>query len=86
MPSRKREDEMPMGPTIAENLVRLGYADIVVRSAQIARLATAKGHKMSRQRVAAIMNAVKVKDETIEALADAIGVKPSELTRRSKGK
>lgn len=72
-------DKPPMGPLIAKNFARLGYADFVVRSSEIAKLATAKGHKMSRQRVAAILNAVRVTDETLQALADAVGVTPADL-------
>lgn len=78
-----RKAEPPIGPMIAENLLRLGYADIVVRSSELAKLVAEKtGRSMSRQRISAIMNAVRVDDQTVATLAEAIGVEPEELTRR----
>jgi hypothetical protein len=72
----------PIGPTLAKNLYRLGFADLVVRSAEIARLVEKKtGKTMTRQRISALMNAVRVEPKTIELLAKAIGVKPAELLR-----
>jgi uncharacterized protein YneF (UPF0154 family) len=81
--ARKTRDrgDMPIGPLLVKNLYRLGYADLVVRSAELSRLVERTGHKMSRQRIAQMMNAVRVEDETIAVLAKAIGVKPSELLR-----
>ena len=72
----------PIGPTLAKNLLRLGYADIVVRSSELSKLVAAKtGATMSRQRISQIMNAVRVEDETIANIAKAIGVKPAELLK-----
>lgn len=72
----------PIGPTLAKNLLRLGYADIVVRSSELSSLVASKtGTTMSRQRISQIMNAVRVEDETVATLAKAIGVKPSELLK-----
>ncbi len=76
-------DDTPVGPLLVRNLHRLGYADIVVRSAEIARLVSEKtGKSISRQRVAQLMNAVRVEPETIELLAKGLGVKASELTKK----
>lgn len=80
-------DDEPMGPIIFENLDRFGFVDRTARTAELARLVQEKtGKPMTRQRVAQILNAVRVSPETVEALAAAIGVKPSELTRKTKGK
>lgn len=77
-----RKAEAPIGPVLAENLLRLGYADIFVRSSELARLVAEKtGRTMSRQRISAIMNAVRVDPDTVATLAEAIGVRPEELTR-----
>jgi hypothetical protein len=85
MAKKKVGTDEPIGPLVAENLYRLGYGDIVIRNAEIARLVSEKtGQSFSRQRVASILNAVRVEPETIELVAKAIGVKPAELTRRSK--
>jgi hypothetical protein len=75
-------DPKAVGPMLVKNLFRLGFADIVVRSAEIARLVEKKtGKTMTRQRISAMMNAVRVEPETIELLAKAIGVKPAELLK-----
>lgn len=75
-------DDKPIGPTLARNLYRLGYADIVVRSTDLAKLVSEKtGKSITRQRISAMMNAVRIEPDTIETLAKALGVKPSELTR-----
>lgn len=73
-----------IGPIIAENLLRLGWARIVPNATDIATaVAKMPGKKrMSRQRIGAIINAVNVEPDTIETLAKAIGVEPDELTRR----
>jgi len=72
----------PVGPTILMNLLRLGYADIVPRSTELARLVAEKTDRtISRQRISAITNSVSVEPETIELLATAIGVDPEELQR-----
>jgi hypothetical protein len=85
MAKKKVETDAPVGPLLVENLYRLGYGDIVIRNAEIARLVSEKtGQSFSRQRVASILNAVRVEPETVALLAKAIGVKPQELTRRSK--
>lgn len=74
--------DKPVGPLITKNLIRLGYAETIIRSAEVARLVTEKtGKTMSRQRVSAITNAVRVAPETIAAIAKGLGVKPEELLR-----
>lgn len=79
--------EGAIGPQIMLNLLRLGFADIVVRSSELSALVAEKtGKSMSRQRISAMMNAVRVEPETIEALAKGVGVKPSELTRKVRVK
>lgn len=83
MAKKKVEVSEPIGPVLAENLYRLGYGDIVIRNAEVARLVAEKtGQSFSRQRVASILNAVRVEPETIELLARALGVKAEELTKR----
>ena len=72
----------PIGPLLARNLFRLGFADVVVRSTELAGLVSKKtGRTMTRQRISALMNAVRVEPETVELLAKAVGVKAAELTR-----
>lgn len=71
-----------IGPYVAKNMLRLGYAEIVPRSTEIARLVTEKtGRTISRQRISAIVNSVNVEPETIDLLATAMGVEAEELTR-----
>lgn len=81
----KKKTEAPpegTGPIVAHNLYKLGYGHVVIRHAEIADLIEKKtGRKMSRQRVAAILNSVRVTPQTIKLLADAVGVKPEELTK-----
>jgi hypothetical protein len=85
MAKKKAESHEPLGPLLAANLYRLGYGDVVIRNAEIARLVSEEtGQGFSRQRVASILNAVRVEPETIALIARAIGVKPAELTRRIK--
>jgi hypothetical protein len=86
MPRRKPSDgETPAGTILAENLIRLGYADTVIRATEIANLVTKKtGKNMSRQRVANLLNAINISPETIKMIAEGLGVKPEELTRRTK--
>jgi hypothetical protein len=85
MAKKKAETGEPIGPLLADNLYRLGYGDIVIRSAEVARLITEKtGQNFSRQRVSQLLNAVRVEPETIELLAQAVGVKPHELTKKNK--
>jgi helix-turn-helix protein len=80
--SKPKPEDRPMGSVLTENLIRLGYADTVVRTTEVARLVTEKtGHKMSRQRIANLLNAINVRPETIAIIAKALGVKPSELTK-----
>ena len=84
MAKKRAETVEPIGPLLANNLYRLGYGDIVIRSAEIARLITERtGQNFSRQRVSQLLNAVRVEPETIELVAKAIGVKAGELTKRS---
>ncbi|WP_422930129.1 helix-turn-helix domain-containing protein [Singulisphaera sp. PoT] len=86
MARKKVAVDEPIGPLLAQNLYRLGYGDIVIRSADIARLVAQKtGESFSRQRVSSILNAVRVEPETIELLASALGVSPDELTKKQEG-
>lgn len=72
--------DKPVGPLLVKNLHRLGFADVVVRSAEVARLVAEKtGRPMSRQRIASMMNAVRVEPETLDTLAKALGVKVADL-------
>lgn len=80
--ARKRVEDRPIGPILERNLHRLGHADIQVRVSKLSDLIKKRtGFTMSRQRLSAIMNAVRVEPETIEVIAKAIGVSPDELTR-----
>jgi hypothetical protein len=77
-----KSDSPPMGRLLARNLFRLGKADIVVRSTEIARdVSAATGSPMSRQRISALMNATYIEPETIEMIAKALKVKPAELLK-----
>ena len=77
-----RETDRPMGPIVAKNLSRIGLTSTSVNTAEVARLVTAKtGKSMSRQRVASILNQVKISDRTIEMLAKAVGLKPDDLLK-----
>lgn len=70
----------PQGTLLARNLVRLGYGGVVVKHADVARkVAEATGKPMSRQRIAALTNAIRIEPETLETLASALGVKPADL-------
>lgn len=81
---RKRTSK-PIGPILAENLARLGYGRYVINAAEVAKLVAEKtGKPISRQRIAQIVNAVNVSDETIALLSMALEVDPSELTREAK--
>lgn len=84
-PVARKEIEIgdkPVGPRLVKNLFELGYADIVVRSAEIARIVSERtGKKLTRQRISALMNAVRVEPETIELLAKGLGVKPADLLK-----
>lgn len=86
--ARKTADDMigskdaPIGPTLAANLHRLGWATLAVKSSELSELVNTKTKKkMTRQRISSMMNAVRVERETIEAIAKAIGVKASDLTK-----
>ena len=83
--SRPRKPPRPPAPDgviLAENLARLGYAEVVVRMTEVARLVTENsGRTMSRQRVSQLLNAVRIQPGTIEVIARGLGVEPAELTR-----
>lgn len=82
MARAKAKVDRPMGPAIARNLLRLGYASIVPHATQLSSLVAAKTDKtMTRQRISLLMNAVNVEPATVATLAKAIGVKPEELLR-----
>jgi len=77
--------EGPIGPILWDNLKRLGYVEEVLRSNEIANRVTEKtGRKLTRQRVAQFVNAVRVNPETIEWLAAGLGVEPEDLIRTPK--
>jgi hypothetical protein len=77
----------PMGPTLAANLERLGFAESVIKTTEVAKLVREKtGKPMSRQRIAALLNAVRITDQTLELIAKGLGVHPRELTRETKPK
>jgi hypothetical protein len=83
---KKPSDEPPDGTILAENLIRLGYSEHVIKTTEIARLVTEKTDKnMSRQRIASLLNAVRISPETWAALAKALGVEPGELRKWKKG-
>jgi transcriptional regulator with XRE-family HTH domain len=87
MPSRKKAEERsdPDGTVLKENLIRLGFYDKVIRTTEIAQRVTEKtGKSMSRQRIANLLNAIRISPETIQAIAKGLGVKPEELTRPLK--
>jgi hypothetical protein len=83
--SKSPSDQEPIGPILAENLIRLGYAETVIKTTEIARLVSeTTGQSMSRQRIANLLNAVRVNPETIELIAKGLNVDPKELMRRHK--
>lgn len=82
---KSHEGDIPTGDVIAENLVRLGYADQVIRVSEIASLILERtGKKVSRQRIANILGSLRVYPDTVEMLAKGLGVKPEELTKPPK--
>ena len=87
MARRSTSDSTPPdGSVLAENLIRLGYAETVVRTTEIARLVSEKtGKPMSRQRIANLLNAINIRQETIDQLAKGLGVDPKELMKRPGG-
>jgi xanthine dehydrogenase iron-sulfur cluster and FAD-binding subunit A len=88
MPRRKPEAEersLPDGTILKENLLRLGFYEKVIRTTEIAqKVKENTGKSMSRQRVANLLNAIRINPETIQTLAKGLGVKPEELTRLPK--
>lgn len=83
---KKPSGEPPDGTILAENLVRLGYSEHVIKTTEVARLVTERTDKtMSRQRIASLLNAVRISPETWAALAKGLGVKPEELRKMPKG-
>lgn len=87
MPRRKpgpesQENPVPDGTVLKENLYRLGFYEKVIRTTEIAhRVSEKTGKSMSRQRVANLLNAIRISPETIQAIAKGLGVKPEELMR-----
>lgn len=70
------------GELLAANLVRLGYADLVIRTSEVADTVSERtGKKLSRQRVFNLLNSIHIRPETFEQIAKGLGVKVSELTR-----
>lgn len=79
---KRRGTEPPMGQVLLENLQRFGYAELVIRATDLAKLINEKtDKKISRQRIAALPNAIRINPETIGPIAEALGVDPSELMR-----
>lgn len=79
---KRRGAAPPMGRVLLENLQRFGYAELVIRATDLAKLINEKtGKKMSRQRIAALPNAIRINPETFGPIAEALGVDPSELMR-----
>lgn len=87
MAKRKPEKRpMPMGQVLKANLRRLQLTEEVVRSAEIIRRIKARtGRDVTRQRIAALVNAIYIEPETIAWLADGLGVTPEDLLREPKG-
>lgn len=74
------------GEVLLENLCRLGWCERVVKATDLASKVTeTTGKNLSRQRVAQLLNAVRITDETIEFLAQGIGVDAAELRRWQGG-
>lgn len=74
-----------IGLILAEHFIRLGYSETVIKTSEIAKLVSEKtGKSISRQRIANLLNAVRVNPETIEMIALGLGVTAKDLTRRSK--
>jgi hypothetical protein len=74
------------GATLALNLLRLGWAEMIVRvkvSKLCAAIARSSGgaYTMNRQRINTLLRSETIRPETLKRIADAIGVKPEELTR-----
>jgi len=75
------ESPTPMGAILKANLRRLGLTEEVVKSAEIARRVKQNTKKtITRQRIAALVNAIYIEPETIAWLAEGLGVKPEDLT------
>jgi transcriptional regulator with XRE-family HTH domain len=77
-----KEQGLAVGAILLKNLHRLGHAKVVVNALELSRLCEAAGVKMNKQRISRLMNSFTVEPATIEALARAVGVPPSELLRR----
>lgn len=85
---KAQSSDLAAGTVLTDNLIRLGYAETVVRTTEIARLVSERtGKSVSRQRIANLLNAVRINPETIKLIADGLGVDPAELMRKpTKGK
>lgn len=84
MPSPRPETvgspDEPIGPIIANNLARLGYAETVIRISEIARaIERHTGKPCSPQGVSHVINAVRLEKTTIAKVADSLGVALSDL-------
>ena len=72
----------PIGPLLATALAHAGYAERVIRLADVATLIRQKtGRSVSRQRVAQWLNAVRLNRETVTLLAQALGMSLEDLIR-----
>lgn len=79
-------DDIPDGQLMTENLIRLGYSETTVKTAEVARLVTENAERpMTRQRVSALLNSRRISPAMWQAVADGIGVDVKELRRRPKG-
>lgn len=86
--SRHYLDKNPvvMGAILRENLIRLAYYEDVIKTKEIAKLVTERtGKSMSRQRIANLLNSVHITDATLETIAKALKVEPSDLIPRNSG-
>jgi hypothetical protein len=77
-----RKEGLAIGDLLLKNLCRLGHGRMVVDSTGLSKLCAKAGTPMTRQRISQMMNAASIQPATIEALARAVKVPPSELLRR----
>ena len=76
------EDQRPPdGKVLQASLCRLGYCEQVVKATEVSRIVTEQGGKLSRQRVAQLLNAMKITDQSWETIANGLGVTVEELKR-----
>ena len=69
------------GKTLEESLCRLGYCERVVKATEVSRIVEEKGGKLSRQRLAQLLNARRITDQSWKTIADGLGVSVEDLKR-----